>query len=528
MLVEHATNLFGDFREAMADKSNLGLAKSLVGGMGVDALGGLSEQDLQRLMDDFNALPEHERRAITDPAMQGPFGDPPRPELGAVRLASEAELRQEAASWPVLKGFSTLAEYLRPPGKVTTAKGNLKIADARELSELLGTGDEYEQTVGDHVFRKRSSTHFVELDNWQWWARESGAIRKHGNRLVAVKAWQQRVRKDPLAEVVRAFDVLLDYGVLSSYVRMYGDVEQVVDASVSAVLGQLLQSTEPVDFDDMLATLERVLQVSRIEPYWPNHAGWALDRMLALLERVGVVTQHGIVQKPREYVGHDRVGGQVALTPLGRYLAIHALRRLGFDIEVLPSTENMRADDFVALMSAAGPEEWWTEVWAWSATRPNEASDLQTLFAKLAEADPAYLVVGLNSVPDTEVGRLEPTVRRLAFTNRGDLAAASDIALSWLDQRGLLEPGVCNPERLADAHLDSWLAVATSDDDNASAIEMMREGRSVDDQLLLVRALAGRGRPAVAELLEVIGRDHPDQVVAKAARKELFRLRSRT
>lgn len=63
--------------------------------------------------------------------------------------------------------------------------------------------------------------------------------------------------------------------------------------------------------------------------------------------------------------------------------------------------------------------------------------------------------------------------------------------------------------------------------EDPTVADVMREGRSTEEQLNLVLAIRERDRPRSEQLLEAIGRDHPDKAVSKAARKELFRLRSR-
>jgi hypothetical protein len=521
-LVEHGTNLAPAFHAAMTDRSNFGLSKSIMTAMGFERVDELTPEGVQRVMDDFNALPDDVRRAITDPAI----GERSMPQFGPVRLPSEGELHQAAESSSILTALGTLADYMAPPGKVLTAKGNLKIADARALSDLLGTEDVYEHQIGDHRYRKRSSTQFVEVDFLQWLARECRAIRRQRNRLVAVKAWRDRVGHDPLAEVVRAFDVLLDYGVLGSYLHSTGRLEALLDMSIPALLGRLLQADEATDFEELRDRCAELAELSGIEPFWPTHVDWALDRALSVLERVGVLTQEDVVYTPARTVGKDRSGGCITLTTLGCYLAVHAVKKAGYGVDLLPPTEDMQVEDLYALMGTTGPERWWHEVLTWLSSQTDEDTAFAALALGLALRHPSELVVGLASVQEAEVERLAPIVGRLAVTAEPELARVSDLALSWMDQRGLDVPGDYSPDRLAGAHLDSWIAVATADDAE-STIAAMRDGRQIEDQLALVQEVAARGHATAMEALDIIGRNHPDRAVAKAARKELFRLRSR-
>ena len=132
-------------------------------------------------------------------------------------MPPDSVVAQEAEVAPVLARFARLAEYFAAPVKNLTQAGNLKLADARVLVEALQTGDEFEMEIGDRVWKKRSSTRLFALDHSPWCAPESGALRRQGNKLVGVKAWQRRVTSDPMREVRRSFWTLVVYGVLESY-----------------------------------------------------------------------------------------------------------------------------------------------------------------------------------------------------------------------------------------------------------------------------------------------------------------------
>lgn len=161
----------------------------------------------------------------------------------------------------------------------------------------------------------------------------------------------------------------------------------------------------------------------------------------------------------------------------------------------------------------------------------DEDDALTALFVQLADAGPAQLVGFLDNVAEEDEEQIVPTARRLAFSSSPDLAEISDLALSWLARRGRLEPGACDIARLLGAHLDSAVALAAGTDASTEvvteAVAMDQAGeRHVDEQLQLVRAVAARGLPGAEQVLEIVGRDHPDERVGRAARKELFKLRT--
>ncbi|MDP9445394.1 MAG: hypothetical protein M3P83_13950 [Actinomycetota bacterium] len=524
-LTEHATNLVPEFTRAITDPSNYGMAKSIFSAMGVDDASQVSTEDLQQLIDDFNALPAEERRAVTDPAMSAL--DMADATLGPVRMPTEEQVRESAAAAPVLTLFRRLAEYLAPPGKALTAKGNLKIADARALTELLGTADTYEYQIGDTTWRKRSSTEFADLDHVQWWARECGVVRRRHNRLVAVAAWQQRVRRDPVPEVRKAFEVLVDHGVLGPRVPLRTPVSELLDVSVVPLLGRLLQFSGPTPYDELLAACRELMRHTGIEEHYPGQLNALLDLELSMLERGGLLTQHGAEYRAAQFGRDDRFGGAVALTPVGRHLAVAAVRDAGIGVAELPLVQEMTAEDVAGLATvpALAPDDWWADVVAWAGAQPDATAARAELVTALGRLGPLDLLLALETAPDEEQGRLVPVLRGLAGAPPEEGSTLAGLAITWLVQRGLVGPDTFAPEQLLDALVESAAALVA--DDEALAVEMVAEGRSVDEQLDLVHAVAARGRPASEVLLEALGRHHADKAVSRAARKELFRLHSR-
>lgn len=400
-LVDHAVGLSDEFRSAMADPSNFGPTKAIFSAMGVDDLSGLDEQQLQQLVDEFNALPMEQRKAITDPAMSGATSES-SPAIGPVRMPDEQQVRASAEAAPVLAKFDALADYLAKPGKILTAKGNLKIADARALAELLDTGDVYEEEIGDRTWRKRSSTQFVRLDHLQWWARRVGAVRQQTNRLVGVKAWQQRARKNPVAEVRQAFGILLEYGPLSSFVTWYYDpVYDFLDENALGILTRLLDNPGPEEYDDLLAVCGTMLQATGITESFTGQLSHFLERMLSIFEQAGVIQQRGAVLTPRQYAGHDRSGGQIWLTQVGTLVAVEAAQEAGVHVEKLPALNAMTTEQLIDWLCnpELEPADWWATVAEWRAEQPDAAAAFAELVEQLGAAEPLLLLLALDGSP---------------------------------------------------------------------------------------------------------------------------------
>jgi hypothetical protein len=71
-------------------------------------------------------------------------------------------------------------------GRRLTQTGRLTLGHARELVELLGTGDVVDPRVGDRVRRTKSSEELPELNTIFEWARAARLVRVAGGRLMMV------------------------------------------------------------------------------------------------------------------------------------------------------------------------------------------------------------------------------------------------------------------------------------------------------------------------------------------------------
>jgi hypothetical protein len=73
------------------------------------------------------------------------------------------------------------------PGRKLTQTGRIGLVDARQLVELLGTGDTIDPKIGDRVFKTRSSEDLPHLNRIVAWAKAARLVRVSGNKLMAVK-----------------------------------------------------------------------------------------------------------------------------------------------------------------------------------------------------------------------------------------------------------------------------------------------------------------------------------------------------
>jgi hypothetical protein len=435
-------------------------------------------------------------------------------------------LQLSAAAAPVLDVFDKLADYFAAPGKPLTEKGNIKLADAQALVEILGTGEALEEEIGGHTFHRQSSTRMPQLDHWQWWAREAGALRKQGKKLVGVKAWVKRRGQDPVGEARKAFDVLASYGPVSSYYSWFPSrTHEAVDYMMAPILGWLLHADEALEYDKMLNGVQKVLSASGVREFYPGETSRVLDRLLTLLESAGAVTQLEVTRIPARFVGTDREGGRIALTPFGVLAAVEELRRQGVPVGVVPPPQDMTASDLagVAIEAVADPATWWAMVAEWIDNRDDARVAARELVDALAARD-GLLCLIVAPTPASHVELFESVMSELVASDPPphDVGSA---ALTWLLNNRALDPVDVSRDVLLDAGLGTLGMMAA--DDPTIVPQAMGHDRDQVAQLAMVAAAGQRMPPRVVVLLDAIGTHHDDKVVSKAARKELFRVRSR-
>lgn len=72
-------------------------------------------------------------------------------------------------------------------GRKLTRTGRIGLADARQLVELLGTGDKIDPEIGSRVFQTKSSEELAYLTRLVEWMKAARLVRVTGTRLVPVK-----------------------------------------------------------------------------------------------------------------------------------------------------------------------------------------------------------------------------------------------------------------------------------------------------------------------------------------------------
>jgi hypothetical protein len=521
-LIEAVTVLAEEFVEAMGDRSNFGLAKSMFTAASDEGVDLSDPEEAQLWMERFNGRPEEERhRLLPDSAFAAP---PRRPSLPPVTVPGDDEVAASREAAPILAMFRDFAAYVGT-GRKLTQKGNLTLADARALVDLLGTGDLMERTIRDHTFRTTSSDKLYHLRQIFAWAKKAGVLRVVHGKVVATK--QGLGLADGLAgSFDRAVDALMALGPLTSQrfrdnLFSWAEVDKVLDTvSVHLLIAPYgAQSAFPLE--DIAATATGVvLDAFSFQMEDDRVAGRVaadVSDIMDAFELAGVLRRIDTTD-PGD-IGR-RSGGSVVLTPAGVVCVRRLLAEAGYEtptagrfadasaLELLLGTDG---EDFTAVYG---------EVMAWRAARqPEEAA------AELADAvrnldDPVLANLGLAIMAEIGVDVAEPYVRALASE-----PGLRGFALCWLVDEGLADEGeLFDP---ADMHgfvdiLGRRMVTGGPESLIATLALVGDHGHQVE----VINQMWNAPSPVTDLVLMGISEVHSVKAVSKSARRALFKRRS--
>jgi hypothetical protein len=195
-----------------------------------------------------------------------------------------------------------------------TATGRIGLADARQLVELLGTGDTIDPEIGGRVFKTRSSEDLAHLSRIAEWAKAARLVRASGTKLMPVK------KNAALAE--RPLDLVL--ALLEAYPRLGKSMfprntwrqslvgDEFTDIS-QELTSALLRSAGPRSLDELSGIAYDVIEARYMLGGLTALRHDSLRRMIAADVTTAMAALHvlGIVVV-------DREAGTAVLTDLGR------------------------------------------------------------------------------------------------------------------------------------------------------------------------------------------------------------------
>lgn len=499
LLHRHCERLSRAFVREMSDPANFGMAKGLFARAGA-LKSELTEEDLHLALERMQGMPLEEQNAPL--------------RVGPVRHPDPEQRAESAAAAPVLAQLRRLWEYCAAPGRSLTQVGNLRLADARHLVELLETGDDVDVDHGGYRRHVRPAEDLPGLDLLVTVALDAGVVCHDGGRLVAVAQWAD---VGPVDALDRLVDAATQRGLAGDDAPEVPDVELVLDliddVGPGRLLAELLQwraagAAVPVaELEELLGEVPRRAFRSD-EPVQEQSVRDRVRQQVQRLAALGVLTLR------------DDADGQLAeLTPAGVPVAVRLAEELGITVLVALDPATASAADVVELVGRVPVEEWRADATAWVQHREKWVA-AQQLVAALSDSAESPIVLAVLAELDGLVGEhaRAPVEAMLEGPHDG-------LAVHWLMSAGVLTPEDVGQQRILASGVDT-LAVILETGDPDDVVEAFSTGAPAE-QLAALEQIWRVDRPGTAPILEVLGAHHPDRAVAKAARKCLLRHRSR-
>ncbi|AXL87990.1 hypothetical protein C4J65_06380 [Streptomyces sp. CB09001] len=465
--------------------------------------------------------------------------------LPPARLRPEAELARDALSAPVLARAARLARWA-DAGTRVDAGGGLVEEQLPAAAEQLGLSGDDAAAHASEAWRIAVDTGLVEITDEETGTVAPGedlALLTGGSPQDVLGVWLTALETVLADASVPDLDDLVDAMAEGGEVDLSAlDWDPEAESEfLDGVLGNLYLLTvgeegpgeAPVPLPALAASV--IVPSDMSEPSnevleQVSDAMMRLDDQFRLLEPVGLVEYQPVDEalmadadeEPAAPVDEADVTryGMVRLTPLGLYGLRARLQDAGFDAPAVGDLADKGADALLdgtaSFPSAAAHAE--TELWL-AGRGPLDAA--RELLAAARGSDPGAPLRRLRCQQALSLvgAEAEPALREVL-----DDAELGGLARVWLTEHGARDVPAPPQEMVF------WLTIDTV------AAQLAAEGNS-EELRALVEGLA-RGHsgffdtvwrvehPATPEVLEAMGRLHPDKKIAKEARKAAFKARS--
>ncbi|MFJ8196241.1 hypothetical protein [Streptomyces sp. NPDC096152] len=467
-----------------------------------------------------------------------------RSPLPPVRLSSEPELARDALATPLLSRAAKLARWAGPATRVD-AGGGLVDEQLPAAAEALGLSGDDAAASASEAWRVALDTGLVEITD-----EEAGTVAAgDGLGLLAgsphdvLTVWRgalETVLADASVPDLEDLVDAMEGGGTVDLSSLDWDPEGEAEF-LDGVLGNLYLLTVgedgpgegPVPLPALAASM--IVPSDMGEPTndvleQVSDAMMRLDDQFRLLEPVGLVEYRPVDEElmadaeeepsaPDDEMDVARYG-MVRLTPLGRYGLRSRLLEAGFEAPAVGDLADKGADALLDGTAHFPPAAAQAETEHWLARREALGAARELLAAaRGGDAGAPLRRLRCQQALSLVGAQAEPALREVL----GD-AELGGLARVWLTEQGAADVPA-PPEEMV-----FWLTVDTL------AAQLAAEGNSAELQALvegLARQHSGFfaaawrvNHPATADVLEAMGRLHPDKKVAKEARKAAFKARS--
>ncbi|MGW0223579.1 hypothetical protein [Streptomyces tendae] len=465
--------------------------------------------------------------------------------LPPARLRPEAELARDALSAPVLARAARLARWAGPDTRVD-AGGGLVEEQLPAAAEQLGLSGDDAAAYASEAWRIAVDTGLVEITD-----EEAGTVAAGGDLALLTGGSPQDVLGVWLTalEAVLADASVPDLDDLVDAMAEGGEVDlssldwdpDAESEFLDGVLGNLYLLTVGEDTPGDAPVPLPALAASVIVPSdmgepsnevleQVSDAMMRLDDQFRLLEPVGLVEYQPVDEalmadadeEPAAPVDEADVTryGMVRLTPLGLYGLRARLLDAGFEAPAVGDLADKGADALLDGTAPFPPAAAHAETELWLAGRsPLDAARELLAAARGSDTGAPLRRLRCQQALSLVGAEAEPALREVL-----DDAELGGLARVWLTEHGARDVPAPPQEMVF------WLTIDTV------AAQLAAEGNS-EELRALVEGLARQHsgffdtvwrieHPATPEVLEAMGRLHPDKKVAKEARKAAFKARS--
>ncbi len=515
-LAEQVDGLAEVFRVEAKDERNWSTGKRLWRQAGAEGVEFGDSLAMEQFIEAFNARPFEERDAILD----GRAPSPSKP-LPPTVLAPRPVLATAAQQTTALTRIRALVDFLSPSRQLTK-KGNLKLADGKALIDILATDDQFDRELRDQVFKTKSTTELMGVDRTFRLALACDFVEVAGSEArpgSAVADLDDR----PLEAAFNLFQTVL-FELGPSLLRWQEPPLQGADSlkdefhtHLTELLFDLYRhgiETIPDMIEDSWENLNRLFDFDELDSFERrlehSSVGWAMWRSLDRLAELGVIQLGDIESSTNRYGTVERTDGTTELTELGKWM-VHRIASRYASVPVIGELRDAPATDLLTAAADLSQAQAVAEVQLWIDDHGKAAADL------LAAAIP----------------QLDATARRIGIAALVDIGQNADVAIEGLIGDPQIEPIVAvlrgdAVDSRGDAERFVLLVNAALDLHGPEEAGSVWADRAAEPfGLLETLSSVWRVRlPETEDVLASIGGHHPDQQVAKEARKALFKHRT--
>ncbi|MGW2035555.1 hypothetical protein [Streptomyces argyrophylli] len=465
--------------------------------------------------------------------------------LPPVRLHPEAELARAALSTPLLSRAVRLARWAGPGTRVD-AGGGLAEEQLPAAVELLGLSGDDAAAYASEAWRVAVDAGLVEIVD-----EEAGTVRAGeelelltgGSPRDVLTVWLAALETVIADAAVPDLDDLvdaLDEGGEVDFSSLGWDPQAEADF-LDGVLGNLYLLTVGEDGPGDGTVPLPALAASMLVPdgmgeptndvlQQVSDAMMRLDDQFRVLEPVGLVDYRPVDEalmadtdeEPAATVDDTDVAryGMVRLTPLGVYGLRARLLEAGFEAPAVGDLADKGADVLLDGTARFGRFAARAETEQWLARREPLAAARELLAAaRGADAGAPLRRLRCQQALSLVGAEAEPALREVL-----DDPELGGLARVWLSERGAAEVPAPSEDMVFWLTVDT-LAAQLAAEGNSEELQALVEGLAAQHSGFFAAAWRVE-HPATAEVLDAMGRLHPDKKVAKQARKAAFKARS--